>query len=518
METDNLQEISGLFGSEVLSLFNKGQVSALLKGRNRQLGSLFISERAVPYLNILYRMLLFKRDYELEPLYDDIFTAVLPAQILKDITYDTDRFRNDLEQLAKWDLVSFRIEKQRLRGYRDNRKHKFRYRLKNEIVHFLEWLEQRLLDDIHQQGNDTRDLLGEMRGSLGELLRLLHNFKPNLNNPEDISRRILFQLLRAENLCQEITAGLADFNTRLLFFLVKRYEIDEVRQLIKEIDHYVENFLKQTYSLRLEILPLLERLIKSHNLTKLSQCHEIMEKERLRAPNLLQIKREVQTATIPSRILSFFAEQGGFDRLLHRINTSSLYVWQKLRSHLRELERKNNRLQDIGIRIQELASLSENDMAPLFFNGLFAQHLSTYDLNFWDSIEKADPPKPAKHYKGKSRFPKLYLSRKKKTDRPVQSMDEARLARLRKWLDHTLCQSEGSHLLSMGRFDNFDDFMNIIELARSGLLNDGKRLAHIGFSLSPEEKEILIAISEQSLYCPEMVLSPKNTNQQSGLK
>ena len=80
MERDNLSEISGLLGSEPLSFFEQGCVSALFNGRNRYLGSLFTAERAVFYLNILYRMLLFKRDYELEPLYDDIYGGVLPAQ------------------------------------------------------------------------------------------------------------------------------------------------------------------------------------------------------------------------------------------------------------------------------------------------------------------------------------------------------------------------------------------------------------------------------------------------------
>jgi hypothetical protein len=235
------------------------------------------------YVNILYRMLLFKRDYELEPLYDDIYNAVEPAQAVNATLYDQDRFRGDMAQLAEWDLLSFRIEKQRLRGYRDNRKRKFRYRLAEETVHFLEWLEQRLLDDIHSSGNDTRDLLGEMRGSLGERLRLLHHFKAQGNETEeqkDLSRRILFQLFKAGDLTQEITTGLADFNGRLLFFLVKRYEINAVRQLVKE----VESFLKQTSNLRLEILPLLEYLQNKNLSDKLLLCHEVIEKERLRTP------------------------------------------------------------------------------------------------------------------------------------------------------------------------------------------------------------------------------------------
>ncbi len=507
MQPENQQEITGLFGKEALSFFERGRARVLLEGRNRRLGSFYTSERAISYLNILYRMLLFKREHELEPLYDDIYRAVLPAQSVQDEEYDHDRFRSDLDQLASWNLVDFRIEKQRLRGYRDNRKRKFRYRLKSETVHFLEWLEQRLLDDIHNRGNDTRDLLGEMRGTLGELLRLVHRFRPEQDNSAETARRVLFQLFKAGDLCQEITGGLADFNGHLLFFLVKRYAIEEVRQLIKEVDHYVETFLQQSYSLRLEILPLLDRLHNKKNLDKLVHCHEVMERERLRTPNLLQTRRDAQAVAIPERLMTFFAEQGGLDRLLHRINTSSLQVWQKLRSHLRELERKNNRLQDIGHRIEEIAALSEHETAVVFLNDLLNQPLAGFDPNYWDTLEKAEPPKPKKRVPGTASFPKLFLGRKQHSKTPLQSMDEAELALLRQWINRKIGTSGENNLLSMARFDCFEDFVRVIELSRAGLLDDGKRLARVDFTLQPEEPTIVLTAGEQSLRCREMTIS-----------
>ncbi len=58
-------------------------------------------------------MLLFKRDYELEPLYDDIYNGVISAQFTLDPEYNSDKFRIDVGRLVEWDLVTFRIEKQR---------------------------------------------------------------------------------------------------------------------------------------------------------------------------------------------------------------------------------------------------------------------------------------------------------------------------------------------------------------------------------------------------------------------
>lgn len=506
METVNNQHnIQDLFSNESLDYFQQYGSAALLARRNVHTGSLLTSERAAFYLNILYRILLFKRDYELEPLYDDIYNGVHPAQLTLDPNYSQDQFRSDIRQLSLWDLVDYRIEKQRLRGYRDNRKRKFRYRLKSETIHFLEWLEQRCLDDMQSRGNDTRDLLGETRGSLGELLRLLYSFKIGGEEQEDTARRVLFQLFKAGDLCQEISASLADFNGRLLFFLVQHYQIEEVRKLILEIESYVETFLKQTYSLRVEIVPLLEKLRKKQIVSKILECYRIMEVERLRTPNLLQSRRNINISNIPENLLLFFEEQGGLDKLLQRINNSSMHVWQKLRSHLRELERKNNRLQDIRYRIEELATLPNNDSALKFMNNLLAQPQNRFDPNYWDSIEKAEPPEPRKRIAGKTGFPKQYLNKKKTSGKPVQSMDEAQLKMLKEWLQEKIPLNDNNEgVLSAADFDRFEDFMRIIELARSGLLADGKRLARLEYALSPEEQHILFSIAEQSLRCPEM--------------
>jgi len=67
--------------------------------------------------------------------------------------------------------------------------------------------------------------------------------------------------------------------------------------------------------------------------------------------------------------------------LLHgRIGASVLKVWQKLRSHLRELERKNNRIEDLRNRINEISKLSEHDI-PLSFltNFLSPAHMWLVD-------------------------------------------------------------------------------------------------------------------------------------------
>ena len=494
-----------LFSDQPLAAFDRGMAAELVEHRNHNLGSLFTTERAPFYVTILYRMLLFKRDHELEPLYEDIYQAVLqPLENLEKTEYSPDRFRTDLDQLANWNLVSSRIEKQRLRGYRDNRKQKFRFRLSDEAASLLHWLEERLQDDLEERSNDARDLLGEVRGALGKLLRLLHGLHLNADGQEDSARRVIFQLGKADDLCQAITEGLIDLNGRLMAFLLRRYEADDVRIILGELDNYVQVFLKQTFGLQREIVPLLHRLHKSIMQDKLRFAFTVMEKERHLAPHLLQVRREASGLAIPDRLNRFFEDQGGLDHLLQRINGASLQVWQKLRSHLQELERKNHRLEDLRDRIGEIAGLDESVVPVHFFEKLFSCGQGYFDRNYWDSLEKADPPQPIRRISRKEKVIRAYIKPKKKSAGPVQSMDEARLATLEKWITEKVLPPPANGWVGKGNFAEFADFPRIMELAGAGLLDDGKRLSRISLLLQAEQQREKLDFASCRLNSPKL--------------
>src|SRR5574344_1211328 len=120
--------------------------AALLANRNKEVGHLLLSERAVAYVTILAALLGFRREHELEPLHDDLYAAVR-AGLDGDGAYTPDAFNQDIRQLLLWNLITDRLEKERLRGYKDTRRRKFRYRLTDESAAFLLWLEARRRDD-----------------------------------------------------------------------------------------------------------------------------------------------------------------------------------------------------------------------------------------------------------------------------------------------------------------------------------------------------------------------------------
>jgi len=509
------KDSSELFGSAPLDAFERGAAARLLLNRNRQLGALLVSERSVYYIQILYRMLLFKREHELEPLYEDIYHAVRSAQeTLDGGEYVSQLFRQDMDQLRDWGLVTFRIEKERLRGYRDNRKKKFRYELSEECDQFIQWLESRLLDDLDDRGHDTRDLLQDVCGALNELLRLLHHLRNDDQGQAEEARRIVFQLVKTDELTRAISLSLIEFNGRLLHFLISRYDTEETRQILAELDSYVHSFLQRLYLLRREIASLIDRLLQDNNRQKIELCFTVMERERLQTPHLFQVALGPARRAISDHLHDFYIEDGKLDRLHQRIGASVIKVWQKLHSHLREMERKNNRLVDIGERIKDLAGLPEETVPSVFLAELLAPAAMCGDMHFWDLLQKADPPEPRRILPQNEVPPRNYLRRKKTSARPVQTMDEARLEELRRWLAVRMASGTAGTRISEVSVEAFGDFAKIMELARAGFLNSGNRLARIDYWLSDLAGEVALEACEQRLILRDILVEKADRNRQ----
>jgi hypothetical protein len=513
VDANSEKDTSALFGSAPLDAFERGAAARLLLSRNRQLGALLVAERSVYYVQILYRMLLFKREHELEPLYEDIYHGVRQAQeTLGGGEYLLQQFRQDMDQLRDWGLVTFRIEKERLRGYRDNRKKKFRYALSEECDQFIQWLELRLLSDLEDRGHDTRDLLQDVCGALNELLRLLHHLRKDGEDQAEEARRIVFQLVKTDELTRAITLSLIEFNGRLLHFLISRYDMQETRQVISELDSYVHSFLQRLYSLRREIVPLIDRLLQDNNRQKIELCFTAMERERLQTPHLFQVSLGPSRRTIGDHLHDFYIEDGKLDRLHQRIGASVIKVWQKLHSHLREMERKNNRLVDIGERIKDLAELPEETVPSVFLAELLAPAAMCGDMHFWDLLQKADPPEPRRVLPQNEAPARNYLRTKEASAKPVQTMDETRLEELRQWLTARMASEAGGTKISEVTVDSFTDFARIMELARAGFLNSGNRLARIDFQLTDLGGEVAVDAGEQSLTLRDILIENYRAN------
>lgn len=515
-QTDPLEHARALLQTEKPSRLPEETGALLLLHQNPNLGHLISAERASFYLNILYALLLFRRAHELEPLHEDIYTFVLPAQQAQtDEEYDSNSYNQDIRQLEKWKLVSQRIERERLRGYKDTRRRKFRYRITPQALSFLQWLEDQLRDAIEPQSTDTRNLLEEAAGGVRELQRTLNKIHKN-NRVPDLARSATYQLSRLDQLAFDINQSLADFNTRLIAFSLERYDCDTARTIIDELRHFLENYINRIQRLRREIVPQLETLTSPRFTPKWALCKTLMEEEIKKSSMLMRSRTLPDARQELLRQVRFYESGGRLDLLCARIRSSAQSVWRKLYTHLRELERKSHRLEDLRGRIAEMASLPEETDFSGFINKLIAPARMIADMHYWNAAEKAEPPQPRQEQHKVKRSPVNYLKPKRKGDpSSVRSLNEENLLRLRRWIEtvHTRFPAP----LSQGTFTRFEDHAALMELARNGLLGNQQRLARVtGLELHPTQQPTEVEIDERLLQFNELMVHRADQEQHDG--
>lgn len=485
----------------------------LLRFQNPNIGQLLSTERSVFYLNILYGLLLFRRNHELEPLHEDVFQFVQAAQQAEEDGYDASTFNHDIRQLEHWELISKRIERERLRGYKDTRRRKFRYRIADSALSFLQWLEDQLRDALEPRGADTRDLLEEVAGGLRELQRVLNKIHKTEPDPER-ARSAMYRLARLGHLTLDINQSLADFNARLTTFTLERYEAATARAILRELENFLENYVNRIQLLRREIVPELEKLGSPRFTPRWERCRTALADEIKNSAMLMRGRSVPNAKQELERLLRFYELGGKLDQLCGRVRSSAQSVWRKLYTHLRELERKSHRMEDLKDRIAEMAALPQEQSFTGFINALIAPARMIADMHYWDTAEKAEPPQPRLEQHKVKQAPVNYLKPKPKGDpSSVRSLNEEKLIRLRQWIESA--HSQWPSALSQGTYSEFADLSSMLELARHGLLGNGRNLAKVDLWLKPAGTPASVEIDERLLAFEELMISKTNATEES---
>jgi hypothetical protein len=387
----------------------------------------------------------------------------------------------------------------------NSRRTKYRYGLTEETIRFLVWLEERLLDDIEEQISDARDLLEEIAGTIKELARFIRSLQSQGRDPdENEARRILYQLNKLDQLSHDVSSTLSEFNARLLGFLICDYNIEALRGLLNSLNMYVEKYMTRIGSLRETLLPDLKRINSQKSRERIALAKSIMDRERISAPREFRARSEsADPLEIPSLLLRFYKNSGVLDTVCHRINESALRVWRRMSTHLKELERKSHRIEDLRERMKELAAKSSEDVPTEWLQKLLSWGHFRGDMHHWDDQEKADPPRPRRSSWKHRKSPVLFLGQKKRGESAVQSMEQTRLNLLKSWIEMRF-SDKGVWNLSDGPYDVLPDFPKVMELARAGLLGSGKKLKSIDFTLTPLEHEVTLQAQKMLLRCQDM--------------
>ena len=487
-----------------------GEVTDLVCRRNRALGNLLTADRSLYYIQILFSLLGFRRKHELEPLHEDLYDDIYSDQnaLNEEIGYDLVHFNNDIHQLKNWNLIEERIELERLRGYQDTRRKKYRYSLLSETRAFLEWLEDRARDDLEESGADTRNQLETILSGLRELKRVLYHLGTKRSEDGD-ARRVLYQLATVNELTHTITGNLISFNERMYGFLMTDFALNEAKNILDVLRIFVEEFLNQIYQLRGTILSNIDDIQSTQSQKKIRLSLEIMEEERKRSVHLLRKNIDhLQVEAIPGRLLGFYHEDGQLDQLCRRISKTAKQVWRRLYLRLRERERKNHRLQDLRMRIKEIATLNQEEVPHRFLLELISPAQIAIDPNYWTDIEKAIPPQP-RLYKGKRKETHIEpLRYKKRSAVSARALEQQQMEQLIQWLHEKIINDDAkSAPISDTYFEDFEDIVNTMQLIKTGKLAKGKKLAASGFLVSESDGQDLLHAGKYSLGLKPLIIS-----------
>ena len=455
------------------------RAAELIAKRALAVGNVLTSDNAAFHVAILSALADFRVNHEFEPLYEDLREAVLgetpsPRQL--------DEFNADLKQIEEWKLVERRIEKMRVRGYRDNRRQKFRFRICDDAASFIEWLRARREEELNPRATATDNLLGSLKAALLEIHRTLNRVKSG--SPDaDAARDVMYGIQRADDLTDDVAASLQRLDKRLDDFVRAAYNVSEAHEVIEELAIFRDRFMNRIGRLRQEIVPEIDKLRAPCQLERLDRCEATFREEVGRMRHIVN-GRIPAPCEVLDMLMRFYGTDGKLQELMLRVSDSARNVWKKLSARLRELERRNRRLEDVCARIAEFAQLPENEVPSAWFRELLQPASMFGDMHIRPGV-KSRPPQPNLAKGGVAERTKAWID--ERTDAPdtprATSMDEARLRDLNAWLSaHGLKPSsvcEGVRLSTCSLVDD-GDFRKVIELARSVILGSGARAARIG--------------------------------------
>jgi hypothetical protein len=144
--------------------FDDGAAPLLLRALDRPVAQAIVAERAPVYVTILFGMLLRRHEHELEPLHEDLERFLAPALTAVEPGRDDQAFARDVDALVAWGCLERHAEPLKIRGYKDLRRERFRFRLTDDAVALLGFLEARLEARLEGRSDDGRDLLIDVLG------------------------------------------------------------------------------------------------------------------------------------------------------------------------------------------------------------------------------------------------------------------------------------------------------------------------------------------------------------------
>jgi hypothetical protein len=471
------------------------------------------AERAGHYINILYALLLLRRGHELEPRHEDLYARVLGPQRLAGGSYEPESFAHDLEQLIDWAAVARITEPQRLRGYKDNRRVQYRYRITDDAVALLEWLEARLAARLEGRVRDSRDRLADVIGLLKEEKRVLDAWRKGQADA-DTARRACYLLEAVDDAIGDISAELLEFRAAMARFAQESYDIDSLRAILGWLERYVQVYIGRVHELRLEIRDRLAVLRARRYAAALAECRAACERELAATPRQLRAGGAPRPAAeLIAAAELFFRTGGRLEELSRHIDHSARAVLVKMHRHIRELERRSARLDDLRATVAAVAVRPDDD-DPRY--AAYACHLvasahGRFDTRSGTAGHRVAPPAPRKHELAADRRAAARpLADKQASAGEVRSLRAKKLAELGEWLRSRVLGTGDAVALSRAGLADPADPRRWLDVARARHLGGGRALRTVGAAIYDRDGRARIGTDDVGLDAPDCTIERKD--------
>lgn len=457
----------------------------------------FLSAEAWPvYLTLLYALMLFRRRHELAPLHEDLYDRVRPSvEAHTGSPYDPGSFASDMKQLVDWGCVRKDIEAARIRGYRDRSRENFRYALTRDAVSFLEWLEARLEDRVRGNVQDGRELLLDLVARLQEILKVVLKSRSSRLDA-DSARRLLYLLEAVDEGMDLIVGDLTSLRAEMHAFARGLAPQEDLKKVVARLEKYVAHYLRRMRDLGVKAYIAARRLAQSSRRNALRQARDTLEEERIFRRQGPRHPDEILDAALP-----FLKPEGQLAEACSRVDGMASEVVRRVQRHLRDIEARNFRLEELRARLAQMAALPEEDPRPAaYLKALVAFAHFRHDPHPDPEGGKARPPEPRRSYLWSPRGEPSPVRAK----RPVRAFfegQEAKRQTLREYVQETLLKGRREGFLSEASLHPGDDPLGWLAVAKARYLGAGRELRRAGLCAERRPGSTTLSADGKHLWC-----------------
>jgi hypothetical protein len=329
---------------------------------------------------------------------------------------------------------------------------------------------------------------------------------------EEAPRRAVHLLTTIDGRVHAIGNELLAFRTQMVTFASRPYDLAALRDILAWLERYLGVYLSRIETLRVEIAARLSELAAPRQLRALSLLHALMIQDRAQAPTAFRGAGVLREPTdLVAANAEFFRDGGRLVELSVRIDESARGVLRKMHRHLRELERRSARVEDLRARIDEIAAFPCAESDPrisAFVNALVASAHGHFATRGPAPGSRLAPPMPRRHTAANNpRKSPPPLEPKRLAPDVARELHARRLSELKAWVEREVLAGRSEVRLSETALTSAAAPRNWLDVARARHLGRGRDLGRLALTLSDAPGRAVLTGGAHGLSAPDCIVA-----------